>query len=123
MMMLSRVCALFRNRAGKELYTVTPEKRLTILDDVPEEIQEDPLFDLLVADGSIEVSLSASRRRMLEQDPVQETDATGKAPRPEPEPQVPVKNEEVPDQSTETPAEAPAEASAETSTRKSRSTK
>ena len=83
MMILSRVCALFRNRAGKELYTVTPEKRLTILDDVPEEIQEDPLFDLLVADGSIEVSLSASRRRMLEQDPVQETDATGKALRPE----------------------------------------
>ena len=121
MMMLSRVCALFRNRAGKELYTVTPEKRLTILDDVPEEIQEDPLFDLLVADGSIEVSLSASRRRMLEQDPVQETDATGKAPKPEPEPQVPVKNEEVPDQSAETPVETPAEASA--AARKSRSSR
>ena len=121
MMMLSRVCALFRNRAGKELYTVTPEKRLTILDDVPEEIQEDPLFDLLVADGSIEVSLSASRRRMLEQDPVQETDATGKAPKPEAEPEKPAESKEAPADSAEAPAEATAETSA--SARKSRSSK
>ena len=35
---------------------------------------------MLVQDGSLEVANSAVRQKMLEQDPVQQTDAAGKKP-------------------------------------------
>ena len=54
MMILSRVCARFHNARGETLLTVTPAMR-NIFTDAPETIREDPLFNLLVADGSMEV--------------------------------------------------------------------
>lgn len=53
MLILSRVCAEFTNRAGQPVFTVGPRDLLTFLN-APEEIRADPLFRLLVADGSLE---------------------------------------------------------------------
>ena len=77
MLILSRVCARFHNARGETLFTVTPARR-NIFTEAPEAIREDPLFDLLVADGSMEVAVTATRKRELENDPVKGTDASGK---------------------------------------------
>ncbi len=53
MLILSRVCAEFTNRAGQPVFTVGPRDLLTFLN-APEEIRADPLFRLLAADGSLE---------------------------------------------------------------------
>ena len=77
MMILSRVCVDFRDRRGKTLFSVTPSD-LMVLREAPEAIRDDPIFDLLLAEGSMEVVVSADRRKALENDPVQDTDASGK---------------------------------------------
>ena len=77
MLILSRVCAQFHNAQGETLFSVTPVMR-NIFTEAPETIREDPLFDLLVADGSMEVAITAARQKMLENDPVKGTDASGK---------------------------------------------
>ena len=77
MLILSRVCAAFHNAQGKALFSVTPAMR-NIFTEAPETIREDPLFDLLVADGSMEVAVTAARKRLLENDPMKGADASGK---------------------------------------------
>ena len=77
MMILSRVCAQFHNAQGETLFSVTPIMR-NIFTEAPEAIREDPLFDLLVADGSMEVAVTAARQKLLENDPMKGTDASGK---------------------------------------------
>ena len=77
MMILSRVCAQFHNAQGETLFAVTPVMR-NIFTEAPEAIREDPLFDLLVADGSMEVAVTATRKRELENDPMKGADASGK---------------------------------------------
>jgi homoserine dehydrogenase len=49
MLILSRVCADFRDRAGNIVHRVTPVNRLTF-HEAPDSIREDPLFRLLVND-------------------------------------------------------------------------
>ena len=71
MLILSRVCAEFHDRQGLKLFSVTPDTRMTFLE-APESIKEDPLFRMLVSDGSLEVSTGAVRRKMLENDPMAE---------------------------------------------------
>ena len=68
MLLLSRVCAEFRDRAGAVLFTVTPPMRLTF-QEAPESIRQDPLFDMLLRDHSIEVAEEPARRKQLENDP------------------------------------------------------
>ena len=68
MLMLSRVCAEFRDRTGAVVFTVTPAKRLTF-QEAPEAVREDPLFDMLLHDHSIEVAEDNVRRKQLENDP------------------------------------------------------
>lgn len=77
MLLLSRVCAEFRDRTGAVVWRVTPSARLTF-QEVPESVKEDPLFSLLLADGSIEAVTTAGDRKKLEADPLKDTDASGR---------------------------------------------
>ena len=74
MLILSRVCADFRDRAGNIVHRVTPVNRLTF-HEAPDSIREDPLFRLLVNDGSLEATPSAARRKKLEADPLEPAQA------------------------------------------------
>ena len=68
MLILSRVCAEFHDRTGRTLFSIRPSMLLTFLE-APDEIWSDPLFDLLVRDGSLEAVESVSRKRELENNP------------------------------------------------------
>ena len=68
MLILSRVCAEFRDRSGTVIYRVTPDTRLTFRE-APEAIRQDPLFAMLLNDRSIEVADDGARRKQLENDP------------------------------------------------------
>ena len=63
-----RVCADFYDKYGKEIYRVRPAD-LEGYHDVPEEIRQDPLFQMLKNDRSIEVTDDIVRRKQLENDP------------------------------------------------------
>ena len=69
MLLLSRVCAEFRDRTGAVLFAVTPETRLTF-QEAPESIRQDPLFGMLLGDHSIEVTEDKNKKKALEYDPV-----------------------------------------------------
>lgn len=88
MMILSRVCAEFHDPEGNVLFAVTPSTRNTFVT-APETIRQDPLFRMLVSDGSLEAAVTEERKRILEQDPAAGHDASGKtipaAPADEPE--------------------------------------
>ena len=77
MLILSRVCADFRDATGAVIYRVTPSTRLTFRE-APEAIRGDPLFRMLLDDGSLEVASSVVTRRNLEADPMKDADASGK---------------------------------------------
>ena len=79
MLILSRVCAEFRDRHGTVIYRVTPETRLTFRE-APEAIREDPLFRMLVSEGALEAVVSPDRKKILESDPMTDTDAAGRRP-------------------------------------------
>lgn len=81
MLILSRVCADFHDSRGRRIFSVAPRDLLSFLE-APEEIREDPLFDLLLADGSLEAVRSVDRRRLLEADPVAGTTAEGRCAAP-----------------------------------------
>ena len=68
MLMLSRVCAAFHDRNGETIFKITPSMRLTFLE-VPEAIRQDPLFQMLKNDRSIEVTDDVVRIKQLENDP------------------------------------------------------
>ena len=69
MLLLSRVCAEFHDPAGTVLFRVTPQTRLTF-QEAPESIRQDPLFDMLLHEHSIEVAEDTARKKQLENDPV-----------------------------------------------------
>ena len=71
MLILSRVCAEFHDASGNVLFRVSPQTRLTF-QEAPEAIREDPLFQMLLADRSIEVSDDGPRKKQLENDPMSE---------------------------------------------------
>ena len=77
MLILSRVCAEFRDHTGAVVHRVTPETRLSFRE-APESIREDPLFRMLVDEGSLEASVTPLRRKELEADPLAEADAAGR---------------------------------------------
>ena len=77
MLILSRVCAEFQNRHGQTIFSITPQNLLSFLE-APEEIQEDPLFQLMLQDGSLEAVRSVEQKRNLEADPAAGTTAEGK---------------------------------------------
>ncbi len=77
MLILSRVCAEFRDRTGAVIYRVTPATRLSFRE-APDAIREDPLFQMLVDEGALEASVTPIRQKQLEADPLRETDAAGR---------------------------------------------
>ena len=79
MLILSRVCAEFRDRTSAVIHRVTPETRLTFRE-APEAIREDPLFRMLVSEGALEAVVSPDRKKILESDPLTDTDAAGRRP-------------------------------------------
>ena len=79
MLILSRVCAEFHDREGHPVFEVTPATRCTFVE-APEAIREDPLFQLLRAEGSLEANLTPADRQALEDDPNSGADAEGKRP-------------------------------------------
>jgi hypothetical protein len=81
MLILARVCADFYDRKRNLIHRIT-QRDLGVFRDVPESIQQDPLFQMLVDDGSIKYPADAAKDRALEQDPYAGADATGKDIRP-----------------------------------------
>ena len=77
MTILSRVCAEFHDRNGKVIFSISPANRFSFLE-APEAIQEDPLFPLMLADGSLEAVRSVKQQKALEKNPAADTTAEGK---------------------------------------------
>ena len=48
MTIVSHVCAEFRNARGETIFAVPPSKLHTVLDNVPDEIREDPLYGSVI---------------------------------------------------------------------------
>ena len=77
MLILSRVCAEFHDASGNVLFRVTPQTRLTF-QEAPEAIREDPLFRMLVEEGSLEAAVTPAAKKQLESDPLEGADAAGR---------------------------------------------
>ena len=77
MKIFSRVCAEFHDAKGNVLFAITPATRLSFVD-APESIKQDLLFDLLVREGSLEVT-KEGKNVALENEPMAGHDATGKS--------------------------------------------
>ena len=77
MLILSRVCADFHNGKGELIHRVTPAARLTF-HEAPESIREDPLFQMLVSEGSLEAAATPVRKKQLEAEPMEGADAAGR---------------------------------------------
>ena len=77
MLILSRVCADFHDKTGAQVHRVTPANRL-IFHEAPDAIREDPLFRMLVADGSLEASVTPVRRKEVETDPLKDAEPSGR---------------------------------------------
>ncbi len=77
MLILSRVCAEFRDRAGNTVFNIRPQDLLSFLE-APEAIREDPLFALLQEDGSLEAVRSVDRQKQLEAEPEAGINAEGR---------------------------------------------
>ena len=71
------VCAEFHDKDGTVLYSVKPHQLGVMLFDAPESIRQDPLFDMLVADGSFRIPQNEAEKKQLENDPYAK--APGKA--------------------------------------------
>ena len=77
MLILSRVCADFYDRNNHLLHRfIAPDLGRFL--DVPESIKEDPLFQMLVKDGSIKYPADDAKDKALEQDPFAGATAEGK---------------------------------------------
>ena len=83
MLILSRVCADFHDAHGNIVFSVNRDTRNSFVH-APEFIQEDPLFDLLIKDGSLEAGITQARQKQMENDPNAGHDATGKLIPPDP---------------------------------------
>ena len=78
--MLTIVChvaAVFHDRSGRTVLAVSPSDTDRIIQ-APEEIQEDPLFGMLTADGTLQAVASLEDKRRLENNPLTGIDAEGK---------------------------------------------
>ena len=84
MLILARVCADFYDRNRNLLHRILPV-HLGTFHEAPDSIKQDPLFQMLVDDGSIKYPADAAKDRALEQDPYAGADATGKDIRPKAE--------------------------------------
>ena len=77
MLILARVCADFYDKNRNLLHRITP-RDLGTFHEAPDSIQQDPLFQMLVDDGSIKYPADAAKDRALEQDPFAGATADGR---------------------------------------------
>lgn len=69
MRIVCKVAAEFRDDTGSVIFTIRPDQRLMILD-APEAIRQDPLFDWMVTDGTLNIAGFTATLKELENDPV-----------------------------------------------------
>ena len=68
MILVPYVCAEFHDNTGAVLYTVRPNQLQTLIE-VPDAVRQDPLFEMLVHDGTIQVPETKAQKKVLENDP------------------------------------------------------
>ena len=81
MLILSRVCAEFYDKHNNLLGRITP-RDLGTFREISDAVRQDPLFQLLVDDGSIKYPADEAKDKALEQDPFAGTTAEGKEIKP-----------------------------------------
>ena len=77
MLILARVCADFYNKNRTLLGRIVP-RDLGRFIELPDDIKQDPLFKMLVDDGSIKFPADDAKDKALEQDPYAGATAEGK---------------------------------------------
>ena len=77
MTILSHVCVDFYDKQRNLIFSVLPS-HLNCLLTAPDEIQQDPIFDMLLADHSLEAVRSVAQKKQLENDPTDGVTAEGK---------------------------------------------
>lgn len=80
MTILSHVSVDFTDKHHNILFSV-PAHLIDCVLTAPDEIQQDPIFDLLLADGSLEAVRSVARKKALENEPASEVTTEGKKPK------------------------------------------
>ena len=75
MLIVSFVCAAFHDKNGTVIHTIRPED-LQVISEAPDAIRQDPLFDMLVKDGTLRVPETKSEVKKLENDPVPKAQET-----------------------------------------------
>ena len=68
MLIVAFVCADFHDKNGAVIHTIRPED-LRVISEAPDAIRQDPLFDMLVRDGTLRVPETKSEVKKLENDP------------------------------------------------------
>ena len=68
MLILARVCADFYDKDRNLIHRIRPAD-LGLFQEAPDGIKQDPLFQMLVDDGSIKFPEDAAKDKALEQDP------------------------------------------------------
>jgi len=81
MLILSRVCAEFYDKHNNLLDRITA-KDLGIFREISDTVKQDPLFQMLIDDGSIKYPADDAKDKALEQDPFAGTTAEGKEIKP-----------------------------------------
>ena len=81
MLILARVCADFYDRNRNLLHRILPV-HLGTFHEAPDSIRQDPLFQMLVDDGSIKYPADAAKDKALEQDPYAGTTPDGREKKP-----------------------------------------
>ena len=81
MLILARVCADFYDKNRNLIGRIVP-KDLGRFIDLPEAVKQDPLFKMLVDDGSIKYPADDAKDKALEQDPFAGATAEGKEIKP-----------------------------------------
>ena len=108
MLILSRVCAEFYDKHNNLLDRITP-RDLGSFREISDAVKQDPLFQLLVDDGSIKYPADDAKDKALEQDPFAGTTAEGKEIKPKavakPKAAAKAKTESKPEEKTETMTE------------------
>ena len=78
MRLLSRVCADFYDRNRNLIHRITPHD-LGLYQDVPDAIQQDPLYQMLLDDGSILLADTPAKQKAIENDPYAGATADGRS--------------------------------------------
>ena len=76
-LIISHVAVLFRDKNGVKIFEI-PAEKINEMIMAPVAIKEDPIFGLLVEDGSIEVADTKAKKQRLENTPEAGVDAEGK---------------------------------------------